>query len=858
MASFCPQFPIVVNHCICSLIVKVLYKSYSRFYDRLRSFRMSFFTISAFIICFSIGAGESCTEVTENLHYSCMGRNLSSIPASIPSSVQTLDFSFNVLKHLQKTVFPVLSFLRVLDLSRCRIRHIEKDTFFNVNKLTTLILTGNPITYFGPGCLNTLYDLQRLVLVDVGLTSLQLQVNNLTKLQELKVGTNNIQSLSLPPFMSTFKDFCLLDLRANNISIITTDHTVVLREIGRNMTLILSRNPLIHIEPGAFRNVYLRQLDIRSAFVSFAAQKVGLKSLYGLNVKKLLFGKYRGDFKFQFSDADALDGLCSIYFQEVYYYISERPDEPFSIFRCMINATIVVVKHGIIYEMEYVFFHEIKELYLISNHLGTLPGKQLSHILTLEKLVITDNNEIIREESFIDMPKLQFVDLSANQMTLKRCCTTLLSGTPQIRYLNLSLNAEINLDGPAFDGLGSLEILDFHHTRVVGIGHISLLSTLKYLIYLDVSYSSITFSSIYCFYGLSNLNVLKLAGNIFQGDVVRYLFNNLTVLEHLDMSYCRMVELHSSSFKSLQRLRLLNLRGNNLMTIDFLTHPYLKQLTSFYVDKNSITNIPLHVLQKLPTNLSEFDLSSNPIDCSCSQTDFILWIMQNQNILKQSENIFCKTLSPSSDFRATDFDIDSCVHKKILTIVLLVVFVTLVVLLSALGYRFQFYLQYCCILLRGYRTPTQQECSYDAFVIFSSYDEVWVVNELMENLENGFPSIHLCLHMRDFQAGKSITSNIIDEGILGSRKVIVVVSQHFIDSAWCRFEFELAQSRFMMERSANIIIIILEDVEERKTKKVFGLHKYLKKNTYLKWSRDPLSNMRFWIRLRRAIIDTKQ
>ncbi|ROK15795.1 Toll-like receptor 4 [Anabarilius grahami] len=134
------------------------------------------------------------------------------------------------------------------------------------------------------------------------------------------------------------------------------------------------------------------------------------------------------------------------------------------------------------------------------------------------------------------------------------------------------------------------------------------------------------------------------------------------------------------------------------------------------------------------------------------------------------------------------------------------------------------------------------------------YDEAWVMNELMENLENGVPPIHLCLHMRDFQAGKSIASNIIDEGIMGSRKVIVVVSQHFIDSAWCRFEFELAQSRFMMERNANIIIIILEDVEERKTKKVFGLHKHLKKNTYLKWSRDPLSNMRFWIRLRRAII----
>uniref|UniRef100_A0A671TCP5 Toll-like receptor 4b, duplicate b n=1 Tax=Sinocyclocheilus anshuiensis TaxID=1608454 RepID=A0A671TCP5_9TELE len=473
------------------------------------------FTLS-FIIFFSIGAGESCTKVTDSQHYSCMGRNLSCIPPSIPSSIQTLDFSFNVLKHLQKTVFPVLSFLRVLDLSRCQIEHIENDTFYNVKNLATLILTGNPITYFGPGGLNSLHNLQRLVLVDTGLSSLQLQMNNLTKLQELRVGTNNVQSMSLPSFMSNFKDFSLLDLHANNISIIKTDHTAVLREIGRNMTLILSWNPLLYIEPGAFKGIYLGELDIRSVFISCAAQKVGLKALYGLNVKRLKFGKHKDSFRFQFSDTDFLDGLCSIYFQEVYYYIMEKPSKPISVFRCMINATNVAVIGGLIDEMEYVHFREIKELYLVSIKLSTLPGKQLSHLHTLEKLVITHNSAPSWADAFIDMPKLQYLDLSSNRITLKQCCTTLLSDTPQIRYLNFSRNAEIGLDVGGFDGLDSLEILDFHHSTVVRVGYLSVLSNLKYLRYLDVSYSRITFTNIFSFYGLKNLNVLKIAGNNFQ------------------------------------------------------------------------------------------------------------------------------------------------------------------------------------------------------------------------------------------------------------------------------------------------------------------------------------------------------
>ena len=128
------------------------------------------------------------------------------------------------------------------------------------------------------------------------------------------------------------------------------------------------------------------------------------------------------------------------------------------------------------------------------------------------------------------------------------------------------------------------------------------------------------------------------------------------------------------------------------------------------------------------------------------------------------------------------------------------------------------------------------------------------MDELVENLENGIPPIHLCLHVRDFEAGKAITSNIIDEGIMGSRKIIVVISKHFTESSWCRFEFEVAQSWLVTQGNANIIIIILEDVEEEKTKKVFGLHKHLKKNTYLKWSGNPISNMRFWIRLRKAVM----
>nr|XP_055026944.1 toll-like receptor 4 [Misgurnus anguillicaudatus] len=809
--------------------------------------------IETVFILWHAGQGQECSTIMKNLSYSCAGRNLTHIPTSLPFTVMTLDFSFNFLNSLTKCVFPLLYNLQVLDLTRCHIHYIEDDAFYNVKNLTVLILTGNPVTYYGLECFNILHNLQQLVLVDVGLTSLQFHMNNLTKLQELKVGTNNLQSMTLPSFMSSFTDLSVYDLHANNISIIKSDHTTVLREIGRNMTLILCRNPLLYIEPGAFKDIYLRELDIRSAFVSLTARQGCLKALHGLTVDKLFIGNYRMEKKVKVTDADYLNGLCSIQFNEIYFVQKDFSVSEMHVFRCMVNATKITIKKGYIRSMENLPFPHLKELYLGRTGLSAIPV--ISHIHSLEKLVVKNDKPMIFY-GLTDLPLLQYVDLSGNLMNLKDCCSQFFQRSPNIRYMNFSLNSEIGMADRPFSGLDLLEVLDFHHTRLTIVYQSDVLCGLRNLRYLDISYTSITFTNYMNFQDLRNLTVLKMNGNSFKDDTLISMLQNLVSLEVLDISHCGIENISRTSLKGMPRLRHLYLGQNKLMALDFLVQQDLKQLTSVYADKNSITSISLDVLQTLPTNLSVFDLSSNPIDCSCSQMDFLLWIMENKEILKQSDKIFCKS-SSSFDVRAIDFNIKNCGFKAWLTIGLVMCFLIVLSVLSVLLYRFQFYLKYSCVLLKGYRSARQQEFAYDAFVIFSSYDEMWVINELMENLENGVPPIQLCLHMRDFEAGKPIASNIIDEGIMGSRKVIVVVSQHFIDSDWCRFEFELAQSWFVMERNANIIIIILEDVEERKTKKVFGLHKHLKKNTYLKWSRDPLSKMRFWIRLRKAIIATK-
>ncbi|XP_063048168.1 toll-like receptor 4 [Engraulis encrasicolus] len=778
------------------------------------------------------GLREACVEIIPGLQYSCYRRNLTYVPASIPSTTEHLDFSFNYLNTLQRGVLPSLPSLVHLDLTRCNIQHIYSDAFITTRNLSILILTGNPIRCLGKHSFNILTRMQKLVLVDTALSSLDsLNLQNATSLRELQVGRNNIFSIALPMYAVSFKDFAVLDLHSNNISVIRAVHTSVLRALGTNISLILYSNPISFIEAGTFYGLYLKQLDVIDTFTSSAIMRNAIGNLSGLSVKTLRIGGFLISSE-SLIHTDSLDKLCVIQFQEIFFYQPTYEEVALNL-------------------LEHFPLNYLEEIILVRGKLARLLGPLLSHQNRLRKLVINHNARVI--PSFLnieDLPSLEYVDLSDNGLIMP-CCDYEFIGTPNLQYLNLSMNAMVRFRSQGLSSLPYLEILDLSHTKVNLENFAIDFSKLVKLKYLDFSFSQIQFK-ISIFTGLNSLQELKVAGNTFKKDIFGQMFSNLTSLMILDISSCAIEDIPWNSFEGLHHLKHLAVSGNRLGTLNFLTHPSLSNLVSIYADGNNIFTISPSIFHQLSSNLLQFDLSFNPIECSCSSFEFISWIINHQSVLKNPDQLSCKGSLESS--KVLDFDPTHCIHIKRVIFLLPIFAVVMSLLLSVLVYKFQFHLRYCFILLRGYRTASTQDYSYDAFVIYSSKDDVWVQDELKENLETGFPPVQLCLHERDFQAGKAITANIVDEGIMSSRKVIVVVSQHFIDSSWCRFEFEMAQSWFVLGQSARIILIILEDVEDKNIRKVFGLHKYLKKNTYLKWKGNALSNMRFWTRLRKAII----
>ncbi|XP_058980029.1 toll-like receptor Tollo [Musca domestica] len=141
----------------------------------------------------------------------------------------------------------------------------------------------------------------------------------------------------------------------------------------------------------------------------------------------------------------------------------------------------------------------------------------------------------------------------------------------------------------------------------------------------------------------------------------------------------------------------------------------------------------------------------------------------------------------------------------------------------------------------------EREKLFDAFISYSSKDEAFVTEELAPLLEQGETRYKLCLQSRDFPVGGYMSDAIV-QAIDTSRRTIMILSENFIKSEWCRFEFKSAHQSVLRDRRRRLIVIVLGEVPQKDLDP--DLRLYLKTNTFLQWG-DKL----FWEKLRFALPD---
>ncbi|KAL7740732.1 hypothetical protein ACLKA6_012352 [Drosophila palustris] len=128
----------------------------------------------------------------------------------------------------------------------------------------------------------------------------------------------------------------------------------------------------------------------------------------------------------------------------------------------------------------------------------------------------------------------------------------------------------------------------------------------------------------------------------------------------------------------------------------------------------------------------------------------------------------------------------------------------------------------------------------DAFLAFSHVD-LELIKEFIQKLEKGPRGYQLCFYQRDWVIGDAISDCIL-KSIQESKRIIILMTNNFINSSWGRFEFRSAIKATSMDKNKRLIVILYPEVDIDKLDS--ELKRYMVYNTYLRRD-DP----QFWRKL---------
>ncbi|XP_066298142.1 toll-like receptor Tollo [Branchiostoma lanceolatum] len=364
-----------------------------------------------------------------------------------------------------------------------------------------------------------------------------------------------------------------------------------------------------------------------------------------------------------------------------------------------------------------------------------------------------------------------------------------------------------------------------------------------------------------------NLTLVDLGGNSFPKLTVQS-FSNFTDAKTMILSKNDISTFEPGTFKNMNSVRILYLDGNNISTIEENTFQGLDSLEVLFLNNSGVKNVhsssfshlrhlkELHLqdndLQHLsketfkrPSRLQVLDIGHNPLMCNCDLLAFKEWAETNVQSVSFDFNVTCGNHGNklfTSVAHVVKRELSCAPGSQYVYVIIALGMVVAMLVVVLLVYQYRGFLQVWLYMKCGWRFDPKDDGddkTYDAFISYSSRDELVVIRELAPGLEErGF---NLCLHYRDFPVGACIATTII-ETVETSSRTIILLSQNFVDSEWCALEFKAAHRQVLEDRRNRIVVIVLDDLELQNVDK--DLQFYLKTNTYLKWG-DPW----FWSKL---------
>ena len=250
-----------------------------------------------------------------------------------------------------------------------------------------------------------------------------------------------------------------------------------------------------------------------------------------------------------------------------------------------------------------------------------------------------------------------------------------------------------------------------------------------------------------------------------------------------------------------------------------------------------------------------------PFICSCDIEPFKNWIIFDKTTWLNPGRYECASPEALEGMSITAIDLDCRSHTAFYLVVSIPSALALCIcIILLIHYRwhikyklFLLYKNYYPFLNKEEEDFEMLQFQYHAYVSYndeSRKDDEWVMNNLQPNMEEGPEPQRLFIKSRNFMPGQSLIEGI-SENIQQSRKTILVLSPHFVESRWFCHEMEMAQVRQLDEDLDVLVLVLLEEIPYNKM--TLSLRKLLCKKKYLKWPKDRAGQRLFWQRLRQDL-----
>lgn len=251
-------------------------------------------------------------------------------------------------------------------------------------------------------------------------------------------------------------------------------------------------------------------------------------------------------------------------------------------------------------------------------------------------------------------------------------------------------------------------------------------------------------------------------------------------------------------------------------------------------------------------------LSNNPLKYDCSVSSFLKQWWTQGTLLDYEEVVF------ANREHLTDTNINALCSEEDALIGLigssvigsLITLLLLGVIISRRKHIWRYFTNILCKKrdkddVVTYLNRIDAARPYDVFVSFAHPDEEFVTDILMPKLENEFGQ-KVCVHFRDWIVGDLIPDQII-KSVDASRKTILILSEHFLESEWSYLEFRTAHKLGIEEKRPKVILILLNKDLIGDNRLTEELKSYIVVDNYLLWS-DP----DFWEKLQKLLPSQKK